>query len=517
MRLKIFRLLLILLLAGLFIACAKKPPEKIEQIEYPAENGDRPHTPENITEEFEPQPEIPQYNEYNVSLDIDPEARTVKGIERIRFTNRTGEALEQIVCRVFLNAFSEEAEYRPYFASFETSIFPHGRDYGYMNILHVSLDNEELFYSLTDSGTVLTIELVEPLAAEETIQLRIQFVAYVPRIRHRTGSNGQAMWCGAFLPLISVYGKNGWHTEPYGPVGNPVFTDTAHYTVNITTPENYTVTGTGKKNETVLEEHKVSTFTAAHTRDFAFALSPSYKNEILITPSGIEISLFYYSDGVNTEDVLAVTAESLYFFQEMVGIYPYSQLCIAETGLYIPGMEFSKIIFIDSDMLGSPLIYMRMVQEVGRQWFFNVIGNNAALEPWLAEGLTLFLQDMFFYPDRSELRGKLQTDYSNFAARYKDMRNVENKKISRPQAEYENWNEYYLVQQQKSKLMIYGLFIMMGDEMFAQFLNGYYHHFAFGNASSEGFISLAESIIGSSLNSFFNLWLNNATLPDFPE
>ena len=460
-----------------------------------------------------PTPDVPSYNEYNVSLDIEPETRIVKGIERIRYTNRTGEAQSEIVCRLYLNAFSEKSGYKPYFTYYEQSIFPSGVDYGYMNILYISQDNDELEFSLSDSDTVLTVVPSQPIGANETVQIKIQFEAYVPRMNHRTGANNYAMWCGMFLPVLSVF-DGGWHTEPFLPAGNPIFLETANYSVEITTPGNYTVAGTGIISETVTDEYKMTNLSAKMTRDFAFIVSPFFKTVLTETAvSGIDVILYHYSDSVPVDEIMRVAAASLEYFQSTVGLYPYLQLCIAEASIFTPSMEFSKFVLIDSAILQTPMRDERIVREIAHQWFFNVIGSNHLTDSWLSEGMSLYFTDTFFYPEPEQLAEAIKKSYKNLSDRYHNMHSEDGKRIASDLAIYNNWTDYVQIQQTKAKLMLYALHVQMGEEAFGALIKEYYKKFSFKNVTRGEFIDLAEAAYEGSLSGFFDVWLYSDSLP----
>jgi hypothetical protein len=113
----------------------------------------------------------------------------------------------------------------------------------------------------------------------------------------------------------AVYGTNGWHTEPYYPIGSPFILDAANYIVEISTPVEYWVAGTGTKTETYLEDRKITTFNANMVRDFAFAVSPYFMRESIVTPSGsVEIHLYHYTEDLPMEHILNTAVSAMVFF-----------------------------------------------------------------------------------------------------------------------------------------------------------------------------------------------------------
>ncbi|MCL2422074.1 MAG: M1 family metallopeptidase [Defluviitaleaceae bacterium] len=457
--------------------------------------------------------DIPPFNEYNIALYFEPDTRMIHGMQSVRYTNRTDTALEALVFRVYHNAWGGDPP--PYTAEFESRIFRHGRDYGFMDILHVSQDNEEMSFTL--SGTVLTITLPRPLEPDETTYTHIQFEAYIPKIAHRTGANDYAVWAGAFLPVKAAFGPDGWHTEPYHPIGRPFIMDVANYIVEITTPIGYEVAGTGTKTEDYLDDRKVTTFTAQLTRDFAFAISPHFQRASMMTPSGnVEINLYYYSDALSAEHILNIAVEAMTSFEETIGAFPHTQLCIVETDMFRAGGEaFSSVIFMDSNHLRTSPTLHSLRNEIAHQWFSIIIGSNPLEETWLSGGLTLLLQEGLL--DQPEaLREIIESDHLIVQVQQSLIENEDNRRIASPLSSYETWSDYFLIQHRKARLMFYALYREMGEENFIALLMEYYRQFNFRIATSEDFIALAEEIHGRSLQRFFNQWLTTIELPALP-
>ena len=508
----------LVLFAVCFSACGSQPPASetagptaaaVTETAQPETEADQPPDP---AEEPPPQ-EIPLYDEYNIELEIDPVTRIVTGFERIRFTNRTGAPLSEIVVRVWFNAFNERETRKPYFESFYGKIFALGEDFGYMDILHVSAENNELEFAL--EKTVLTVALDTPLEADHTIQLKIQFDAYIPKIAHRTGANENAIWCGMFLPVLAVYGEDGWHTEPYYPAGDPFFLESANYTVEISTPVEYDVAGTGDKTEEIMEDNLVTTFNARMVRDFAFALSPAFTEAEAVTESGVNIHFYYYSDGLDIEKIMDTALRSMAFMEEEVGFYPYKQLSIVETDMFVSGgMEFSMMVFMDSAYLRRSRSFSSITHETAHQWFYNIVGNDQISEAWLDEGITKFLEDMFFCETEDELREKMEGDYVLLKGVHDGIAN-EQRIIASGIAGYGEWNDYYQIKYAKAKLMLYSLRHVMGAEHFSRLLAEYFKAFSFRVATGTDFIAMAEEIHGESLKTFFDQWLYSDTLPEF--
>lgn len=481
-----FLLVIVLFFMTAFASCVNgEPNEPEEHIPAPpviiTDNPDyqaQPLAQEIILEDVLV-PEIPPFNEYAISMDFEPESRIINGIISVRYTNRSNVALSELVFRVPL--------------------------YNYMDILHVSKDNEDVPFNL--QGTVLRLDLPRPLEQKESIQVRIQFEAYIPMVAQRTGANQYAVWCGAFLPVVAVFGENGWHTD---------MMEAANYTVEIIAPVGYVVAGTGTKTQAYVANQIITEFTAQVTRDFAFAISPYFQRSSKMSPSGlVEINLYHYSPHLPTEHILNVAAEALTFFEELIGSYPYPQLCIVETDMFRSGERFSSVIFMDSNHLRTSPTLSSLRNEIGRQWFSVIIGGNPIEEAWLNGGLAHFLQSgLISRPE--EFRLLIEREQRIVQDGLRGIADEESRRLATHIDSYERWSDYFMVQHRKAKLMFYSLYREMGDDNFKELLREYYTRFAFRIASASDFIELAEEIHGRSLARFFNYWLYTTELPDLP-
>ncbi|MCL1842382.1 MAG: hypothetical protein FWF79_01065 [Defluviitaleaceae bacterium] len=506
---KMLKIIAVLLLLAMFAGCGGQ--EDYEN--YPTPEPDIVNGNGQINGDNE-EPEnrdIPRYNDYQVSLEIDPAERTVRGISHITFTNRASVPLETIVLRVYLNAFREDVAEPPVFSELEWRAFPNERDYGHLDIEFAFKNDENLEFEL--AGTVLTLFLPEPLEPYATSRLTLQYSALIPRIAHRTGTNDYAMWFGMFLPVLAPFDaeRGEWQTEAYYPAGSPFLLEAAEYRVEIITPMRYTVVGTGLRTEEVIADTdtKITIFTAHRVRDFAFAVSPYFNHSHVFTESGIDIHLYFYSQDLDTEEVLDIARRTMEYFEENVGIYPPGHVTIVETELFVDSDSFSQIIFVDSWYLSRGGRYWAVAHALGNQWFANVIGTNRITEPWLTNGLTRFVQAGIFYPTAEALRGRMERDFAS-------IQNRTTLYLNRGLAYSTNRAHYAHAHGRKAMLMLYSLYHLMGHENFWALISSYYETFFFDTATIQDFISLAEEKHNGSLRSFFNEHIDAGTVPELP-
>lgn len=454
------------------------------------------------------QEEEPFYNSVTATLDIDPVERYITGIQKVKYKNKTDTPMEYIYFSLNLNAFRPGVRPKPYFEQMEDKVLENGADYGYIDIQNVTINRETIGYETY--GSTLKITLPEPLPNGTEIEIMLQFEAYIPKISHRTGANDYAMWCGNFLPTLGVYDEYGWHTTTYYPAGDPFFTEIANYNITINTPLNYTVIATGIENSVESADTRTTTINVKLVRDFAFAVSDRYIKSTLTTQSGIEVNMYTYSRDIETEKFLALAERSLNYYSELISSYPYRQLDIVETGMFLSGgMEYPQLIFMDSNYLHTDSSLKTIAHEIGHQWFYNIIGNNQIKEAWLDEGLSMLVQEGIFLTE-AEIDAKMRSDYDRLKNTLPD---IENKGLLSDLSVYKSWSDYYNIQYTRGKLMFYSLQLKIGTERFNEFLKLYYSKYSYKIASRKDMIQTAEEIYGESLTDFFDGWMQNFDLP----
>jgi hypothetical protein len=128
------------------------------------------------------------------------------------------------------------------------------------------------------------------------------------------------------------------------------------------------------------------TFEASWVRDFNFAASPDFKVRSEEW-NGISVDIFYRV--TSPSRLWNWTRRAMERFSSELGPYPYSHLSVVETPAGV-GMESPGMTWVDATLPKSTFPYI-VVHETAHQWFYAVIGNNQAADPFVDEALADFL------------------------------------------------------------------------------------------------------------------------------
>lgn len=141
------------------------------------------------------------------------------------------------------------------------------------------------------------------------------------------------------------------------------------------------------------------TFDAQNVRDFNFTASPSYHVLTGHTKDGkTQIRVVTHSaDAAAAQHMLNLARRVIAQYEEWVGKYPYPAITIAETGGGV-GMELPAMVWIPRGQAANTYL---LAHELGHQWFYAVVGNDQARDPFFDEAMTDFLARSFLHELRS--------------------------------------------------------------------------------------------------------------------
>lgn len=165
-------------------------------------------------------------------------------------------------------------------------------------------------------------------------------------------------------------------------VGEPFVTATSPHvrvTFSAERPLAYVTSG-----DLVSKSGNSRTFVARDVRDFNFLARPSFKR-LSARVAGVRVVVHYNT--LNGPTMMTWAKRSVQTYSRLVGAYPYGRLHVAESGGG-NAMESPLMAWIPR---GSGSLAWLVAHEVAHQWFYAVVGNDQAREPFADEALATLM------------------------------------------------------------------------------------------------------------------------------
>ena len=359
---------------------------------------------------------------YSIDAELDPVRHTIAGRQKLTWRNRSAQPVCSVYMHLYLNGFDGPGstfmtERRASERGFRSNVATKDGEYGYIRLDKVSQGgaSAKWTYVQPDGGpttdrSVVRVDLPQPVAPGASTVLDIEFFDQLPRVVARTGHYGSFHLVAQWFPKIGVLelpGERGataprWNAHEFH-LHSEFFADFGSYDVRITVPKGYTVGATGMLSGAPVEKGGKVThrYLQDDVHDFAWTADNRYARPLTRTwdgPNGpVQVSVLYTPDyASNAQPVLQATIDSLEYFSDTLGGYPYGSVTAVvppygadEAG----GMEYPTFFTADSTAQDAPGTLGRFaldfvtVHEFGHGYFYGILASNEFEEPYLDEGL----------------------------------------------------------------------------------------------------------------------------------
>ncbi len=436
--------------------------------------------------------EIEDFNEYHLQIKIAEDFSSFEGKMDMRLVNQETIVLDDIYFHLYPNYQGADFE-----------------------ITQVLVDGNQALWSYLEDETVLLVKFSDALAPGQESVISLDFVSTIPTVMGGNyglfGYFNEVLVLDTFVPTLSVYDEIGWHAEKPVPVGDLSYADAAFYLVQITAPENLTLVTSGIELENEIKEGKqTALFAAGPARDFYVAGSSSFQRwqgqlgEVTVN----SYTFPEYEEA--GEKALHFAETALSVFSARYGDYPYTEFDVISSPMQALGIEYPGItgIAIDLYRLGDSAnneTYLEsvIVHEVGHQWFYNLVGNDQVLEPWVDESITQFVTGVY-YEDTYGLPAAVQYRAS-WDARWKRI-DREPIPIGMEAIAYFE-NTYSPIVYGRGPYFMMELRDEMGRETFDTFMRSYVETYQWKISTTEGFRLVAEETCACDLTALFEEWV----------
>lgn len=374
---------------------------------------------------------------------------------------------------------------------------------GYIQVSQVKVNGRAVKEKLV-RDEIMRVPLVQPLAHGKTAQITMDFTLRLPHGGTRLNTFKHTAFLAQWYPMLAVKNQSGWQIEPYTTVGDPFYSEMSNFQVSFHLPEGYRLISTGKN----LDSGSFVTIKQDRVRDFVAVLTKDYQKQSA-KAGGIAVNLWYLPGMEKAvAPLLHVATQSMNFFGKIYGKYPYDEVdvVLGETGFGIAGMEYPGLITSIPTMqteAGMQPAVSVVAHELAHQWWYGVVGNNQAKEPWLDEGLTTFSEFLF-------MKEKMKSDEHEFLRRATkkadEIHQVAG--ITCVDTLYSYPDIFYgLMVYIRPAAMLFELMDELGRDKVLEILRAYYDQYQFKTATTLDFIRVANKVAEKDLTPFFREWL----------
>ena len=453
------------------VPATSNPETVFGRLELPSPNSVR-------TGSGEPGPGYWQQRaDYVIRATLDTTSRSVRGDERVTYTNNSPDTLRYVWLQLEQNLFNSESRgYRvfgqdPRFGTKGAEVSVTLLKVGEPAIAAIrgkpgvparpAVPASALEYTV--NGTVMRIDLTRPLPpkGKQVLELAWSFPF---------GANGNRMGVedidGAtvyevaqWYPRMAVYDDvRGWNTEQYLGQGE-FYLEYGSFDVSLTVPADMIVaaTGTLQNPDEVLTAAQRSAaragahqrrdgghpregrdratpprvrrrrtgtltwrFTADSVRDFAWAAARHFVWDAVGVNGGKTVAMSFYPPSADSlwKDATQYAKTALEYYSKQWAPYPYP-FASNMNGIE-GGMEYPMIVFCHNRADAQGL-YSVTDHEFGHTWFPMVVGSNERQYGWMDEGFNSFMNHYSFRRSsparRSRSRGACRTPTSRMRSR----------------------------------------------------------------------------------------------------
>ncbi len=442
--------------------------------------------------------------EYQVTATFTPagaESARIEGTTRLHFVNYTNDVLYDIPFRLYPNA-----EFYPTDG---------------MELTRVTVNGRPVTQMLSEDRSLALIPLGTVLGPGESVELEIDFFSTIPSNPNDDysmfafNSRSNSYNLGYWQPLLAGWTpEDGWTTGPILTRGDPVFTNIAFFSVELTAPSRIIFATTGVENGTV-SDGDLTTYNweSGPVRDFVMIANPAFT--VLETMVGeTVVRSFTTPDKANAaQRALDLAANALEYFNERIGPYPYREFDMAQADLgpRAAGIEFPSLIYI-ADSLYNPdsfSLAFTIVHEVAHQYFYNLVGNNQHQHAFLDESLANYTSVLFFEERFGQEVGELAMERYLTRAYLATLYGADGDAVvDQPTADFVSDSAYGRIIYGKGAIGMHHIREAIGIDAFYAALAQYTNDHAFGVATPGDLRSAFETASGQDLQALWSHWFD---------
>jgi hypothetical protein len=354
----------------------------------------------------------PRVASYAIDAALDPRERAISGSAVLRWRNPARTAVDELYIHLFLNAFANNRTSLMTGMREDAARFlsRHPDAWGRIDLAAIHIGAQDVsagleFVSPDDGNpydrTLARLALPRPVRAGETLEVRFEFNARLPRLFLRSGHAAPFFFVAQWFPKVAVYKDGRWRAHQYH-AASEFFADFGVYDVTLTVPSEYVLGYTGVAQGERINGDGTTTVTvhAEDVHDFAWTADPRFQvieERINGVPVRLLVQPHHRAQARRYMDALR-TAMARY--ADWFGPYPYPALTVVDPGpggSGAGGMEYPMLITVGTAWwmpAGLRFPEAVTIHEFGHQYWYGMVASDEVNEAWLDEGITSYVDGL---------------------------------------------------------------------------------------------------------------------------
>lgn len=329
-----------------------------------------------------------QNTQYQLAATLDYAQHQLSVDERIHYTNNSPDRLDHLLLDI------------------EPAHYP-----GSFNLQSLTWEDGQEVEGTTWEVQRLRLPLREPLDTGKEVSLSLRYQLNLPSPQPSALTRPEPFGYTArqtnlvdWYPFIPPYQSGiGWLAHDPGFFGEHQVYNIADFQVEIRLAE----PGFAGQpliiaaSAPVQQKGEVYRYQVSSVRNFTWSVSHEYQ---VTSQSAGSVTVYAYTFPYHAQAgqaVLQTTVQALELYGRLFGPYQQRTLSVVEAD-FLDGMEYDGLFFLSNGFYnlyqGTPAEYLVAIaaHETAHQWWYGLVGNDQALEPWLDEALCTYSERIFF-------------------------------------------------------------------------------------------------------------------------
>ena len=465
--------------------------------------------------------------EYKIRIDFDHKNHQFSGKQNLKYFNNSNDTINKVFFHLYFNAFQPGS-----MMDVRSRSLPdpdrrvmdrisklNKNEIGFHEINKIQQDGKNLRHHV--QGTILEVELVDPLMPDESTNFYLEYFSQVPVQIRRSGRNNKegidysmAQW----FPKIAEYDRQGWHANPY--IAREFYAPWGDFDVSISIYKNYIVAATGiLENKTKEKNKNVWNFKAKNVHDFVWAADPDYVHDILkVDSENLELHFYYQKTNdemvSNWKRLQDDTADAFRYINGKFGKYPYTKYSVIQGG--DGGMEYPMATLITGER-SYPSLLSVTIHEALHSWYQMLLGTNESYLAWMDEGFTSFAQNITFINKFNEIynldfTNPLERSYNRY---YNFIKTGLEEPLSTHSDHFSTNQAYGVGSYTKGAIFLMQLGYIIGEDKLFKGLRRYYNEWKFKHPNEYDFLRIMEKESGIELDWYIDYWVKTTHHIDY--